>query len=96
MDNQYLITIYFPNDFKWLTKKSKKDHVVQLFGEAFVMDADADLVSENIDINENTVTFTLVQQTIDEQTGEFTKQNIQKVLETVKDDENINFTFIVK
>ena len=96
MDNQYLVTIHFPSDFKWFTKKSKQDHVAQLFGEAFVMDADADLVGENIKIDGNTVTFTLIQQTVDEPTGDFTKENINNVLEYVKNDTGVDFSFTVR
>lgn len=94
-DKQYLVIIDFPSDFKWFTKKSKREHIAHLFGEAFMMDADANCEFENIIINKNKVIFLLVQQTADEPNGDFTKENINKVLEYVKNDRNINYSFTV-
>jgi hypothetical protein len=95
MDNQYLVTIEMPNDFKWYTKKSKQDHIQNLFGEPLAMDADANI--ENIEINKNNVTITVIQQTTgDEPNGDFTKENVHDVLEYVKNDTGIDFSFYVR
>ena len=96
-DKQYLVIIDLPSDFKWFTTKSKREHIAHLFGEAFLMDADANLEIDNVIINitKNMVIFDLVQQTVDEPNGDFTKENIIKVLEYVKNDKNIDYSFTI-
>ncbi len=91
--DQYLVTVDFPNDFKMFTKKQAYG---RMFGEAFAMDADADFDYDNITTNKNRITFLLTQQTVDDPNGDFTEENIIKVLEFVKSDRDINFSFSIE
>ncbi len=77
MDTKFLVKIHSSDEFK-----KKKNAMMDMLGESLIMDADAELQGNTMEMTTHTITFELVHQTIDDSNGTYNRENIIKAIKS--------------
>lgn len=91
MDTKYLVKVHSSSEFKM-----KKNRMIDLLGETLLMDADAGLDGNTLQMTSHTITFELEHQDIDEPNTNpnktYTKENIIKAIKAELDNVEVTVT----
>jgi len=75
MNTTFLVHVHSTKEFKM-----KESKLIDVLGEILIMDADADLQASTMNMTSHSLSFKVKHQTIEDSNGNYTKENIMKVI----------------